>query len=177
VIDRARWDAALGTLPPDRMTEYVETLGRSMETARELADFCAPVFAGEDVDDIPDFYKLSNVLEEMRDYFAAQIGGEDGVGETASGELGGASESTGAPGVTQGAVATRAEALRALSEVGSFFRRTEPHSPISYLIARAVKWGNMPLDQLYLDVVRNDEVLDHLWETLGLERPDDTEED
>jgi hypothetical protein len=35
----------------------------------------------------------------------------------------------------------------------------------------------MPLDQLFKDVVRNDDVLEHIWETLGLETGGDNEGD
>jgi hypothetical protein len=39
---------------------------------------------------------------------------------------------------------SRADALRRLAAVAAYFRRTEPHSPVSYLVQRAVRWGEMP---------------------------------
>src|SRR5690606_36125447 len=44
-----------------------------------------------------------------------------------------------------GPIRTRQQALAQLREVADFFRRTEPHSPVAYLAARAAKWGEMPL--------------------------------
>lgn len=67
-----------------------------------------------------------------------------------------------------GTVAGRADALRKLSEIAAYFQRTEPHSPVAYLVQRAVKWGNMPLDSWLQDVIKDENVLGHLRETLGV---------
>lgn len=66
-----------------------------------------------------------------------------------------------------GTINNRREALKELEKIASFFRQTEPHSPVSYLINRAVKWGNMPLDGWLQDVVKDGTVLGQLRETLG----------
>lgn len=73
----------------------------------------------------------------------------------------------GGRGIATGAVRDRREALSRLSEVAAFFQRTEPHSPVAYLIQRAVKWGNMPLDSWLSEVVKDENVLSHIRETLG----------
>jgi type VI secretion system protein ImpA len=67
-----------------------------------------------------------------------------------------------------GSVRTRQEALRRLAEVAEYFRRAEPHSPVSYLVQRAIKWGNMPLEAWLEDVVKDSTVLGQLRETLGV---------
>lgn len=63
---------------------------------------------------------------------------------------------------------SRAEALRHLSEIAAFFARTEPHSPVAYLIQRAVEWADMPLHEWLHEVIKEETVLDHLRETLGI---------
>ncbi len=68
----------------------------------------------------------------------------------------------------EGAPATRAEALKRLASVAAYFRRAEPHSPVSYLVQRAVQWGNMSLEQWLKDVINSDEELTRVKETLGL---------
>jgi type VI secretion system protein ImpA len=94
-------------------------------------------------------------------------GGENGEGAGVEGEAGGdGAGGSGAGGSTR----SRQDALRKLAEVAEFFRRTEPHSPVSYLVQRAIRWGQMPLDEWLVDVVKNDGVLDHLRETLGLQQ-------
>jgi type VI secretion system protein ImpA len=69
----------------------------------------------------------------------------------------------------KGAINSRQDALRRLTEVSEFFRKTEPHSPVSYLVSRAVKWGNMPLEAWLQDVIKDDNVIHQLRQTLGFE--------
>ena len=69
---------------------------------------------------------------------------------------------------TGGAIQSRAEALKRLGQLAEFFRKSEPHSPVSYLVQRAVKWGNMPLDSWLQEVVKDQSVLYQLRETLGV---------
>lgn len=76
--------------------------------------------------------------------------------------------SSGSTGIGSGPIKGRPEALRRLEEVAAFFQKTEPHSPVSYLVQRAVKWGNMPLESWLQEVIKDDNVLGQLRETLGL---------
>lgn len=78
---------------------------------------------------------------------------------------------------TGGAIQNRAEALKRLGQLADFFRKSEPHSPVSYLVQRAVKWGNMPLDSWLQEVVKDQNVLYQLRETLGVNvgEPEQTE--
>jgi type VI secretion system protein ImpA len=88
--------------------------------------------------------------------------------EYANGESaeGGSAGSGGGGG--RGAIEGRAEALRRLGEIAAFFQKTEPHSPVSYLVQRAVKWGSMPLETWLQEVVKDTNVLGNIRETLGL---------
>ncbi|MCY7374366.1 MAG: type VI secretion system protein TssA [Pyrinomonadaceae bacterium] len=69
--------------------------------------------------------------------------------------------------VAAGAIQNRKDALKRLAELAEFFRKTEPHSPLSYLIQRAVKWGEMPLESWLQDVIKDEAVLFQLRQTLG----------
>ncbi len=62
----------------------------------------------------------------------------------------------------------RSDALNRLAAVADFFRQTEPHSPVSYLVQRAVQWGEMPLEDWLRDVIGDAAVLARVRETLGL---------
>jgi type VI secretion system protein ImpA len=62
----------------------------------------------------------------------------------------------------------RADALRRLEAVAAFFKRTEPHSPVSYLVQRAARWGRMPLEEWLQEVIKSEDVLGQLRETLGI---------
>jgi type VI secretion system protein ImpA len=87
-----------------------------------------------------------------------------------------ADASEGAPGTTAAAEAggtlraarTRDEAYRQLAEAASLLQRLEPHSPIPYLILRAVELGALPFPQLMSQLIRNTDVLSELKRELGI---------
>ncbi len=76
-----------------------------------------------------------------------------------------------------GAIQSRQEALKRLGQLADFFLKSEPHSPVSYLVQRAVKWGNMPLDSWLEDVIKDANVLSQLRETLGVAQTESPEGD
>ena len=66
-------------------------------------------------------------------------------------------------------VRTRAEAYQLLTEIADFLVHTEPHSPVPYLVSRAVVWGSMPLQELLADLVRNSGELTEIYRLLDLQ--------
>jgi type VI secretion system protein ImpA len=52
--------------------------------------------------------------------------------------------------------------------VADFLRRTEPHSPVSALLERAVRWGNMSFEDLFRDVVQSHDARGEVGKILGL---------
>ena len=108
---------------------------------------------------------VGNIVKEKRisepypDELAQSIsseseGDEDGAGYNTTG--------------TNGSIRARQDAFRRLSEVADYFRVTEPHSPVAYLVERAIKWGQMPLESWLEDVIKDGGVLGQLRETLGI---------
>ncbi|MBX2809314.1 MAG: type VI secretion system protein TssA [Cellvibrionaceae bacterium] len=60
------------------------------------------------------------------------------------------------PDNISGPIADRDNALKHLREVADFFRRTEPHSPISYSIEQAIRWSGLPLTELIRELIPDD---------------------
>lgn len=69
-----------------------------------------------------------------------------------------------------GRITTRAQALEQLRAVSTFFRTTEPHSPVAYLADKAARWSEMPLHEWLRTVVKDGGSLAHLEELLGIEK-------
>jgi type VI secretion system protein ImpA len=67
-----------------------------------------------------------------------------------------------------GPISSRDEALSRLREVADFFRRTEPHSPVPFLIQRAINWSRMSFDQLILELVKDENSRLAINSTLGI---------
>ncbi len=70
-------------------------------------------------------------------------------------------------GGAPGAIQNRQDALKRLSDLADYFKKNEPQSPVSYLVQRAVKWGNMPLEAWLQDVIKDDTMILNLRQTLG----------
>jgi type VI secretion system protein ImpA len=109
--------------------------------------------------------QVKKLLEEKRleepdeeEITAAESG--DGAGEGGAVAAGGVASAT-------GAIQNRKDALRRLADIADFFQKTEPHSPVAYLVQRAVKWGHMPLESWLQDVIKDETILYQLRQTLG----------
>ena len=63
---------------------------------------------------------------------------------------------------------SRPDALQRLEAVAAYFRRTEPHSPVAYLVERAVRWAGMPLEEWLREVVKSEDTLGYVKEHLGI---------
>ncbi len=115
--------------------------------------------------------QVKRILDEKRqeepDDTAAEI-------ETATSENGDGAAATGVRvNTVAGAIQNRADALKRLADIADFFQKTEPHSPVSYLVTRAVKWGHMPLESWLQDVIKDESVLYNLRQTLGFNTGED----
>jgi len=105
--------------------------------------------------DAPPTSKMTTVLEQClgavnhlaKDKFpvvteATENGGECDDGSAITTDVGGS-----------GSITSREAAFKQLHMISAFFLKTEPHSPISYVLAKAVKWGNMPLNDLIGELI------------------------
>src|SRR5213076_2466023 len=77
----------------------------------------------------------------------ADSGGADG----ADGQSEGSGDGS---GTKRGGQSSRQEVYRQLAEAAERLRQLEPHSPIPYLIQRAVQLGSMSFPQLIRQLVR-----------------------
>ncbi|NHN67832.1 type VI secretion system protein ImpA [Pseudomonas sp. NFACC32-1] len=64
--------------------------------------------------------------------------------------------------------ASREEAYRQLLVIAAYLARTEPHSPVPYLIRRGVEWGNKPLSELLGELISADAESRRVWTLLGV---------
>ena len=97
---------------------------------------------------------------------ADEAASETETGETETGAAVGGAKTAGVA-TAAGAIQNRQDAIKRLADLAEFFRKTEPHSPVSYLVTRAVKWGEMPLEMWLQDVIKDEAVLFQLRQTLG----------
>ena len=154
-----------------------------VQAARDAFTRFSAVSDGKLGRDAPNLVQIDEALKKIQQVYskvatAKGIGGVAVVAE--EGSAAPVSSGGGAVGVAAGAgasvaldlgggsLASKEAALRALGEIAGFFRRTEPHSPVAYLLERAVLWANMPLEQFLAELIRDEGTLSSIRERVGL---------
>jgi type VI secretion system protein ImpA len=154
---------------------YLIGVGRqtaqAIEAWRELDQTLDRHFGSE----APSIRKVGVLLDRMYEVIG-RLGGiptealEDAAlpaAETAT--SGGASAS--ATAASGAGAMTRESALRDLDKIAEYFRRTEPHSPLSYTLEEAVRRGNMTLIELLAEVLPDSDARNSMMQRLGM-RPE-----
>lgn len=161
------------TLTPDRFYQGLrQDLGHAEERRRALADLLAELVA----EDPPSFWQTQQVLDSLRgfaDNVLAQRAVEAGGDPAAdAADAAGAAGTGGDLGLSDlgddEPIRNRAAAYRQLSLAADYLMRTEPHSPAPYLVKRAVSWGNMPLAELFKELMQGGADLKTIYTLLGI---------
>ncbi len=146
-----------------------EAIATFREISRMLDENCG-------INDSPPSSNIINILEDCLgtiNYIGKhKMPIEDLEEHTEAGDINDASIENPATQTT-GPVKSRAEAFKKLTEISAFFRKTEPHSPISYILERAVKWGDMSLNDLIKELIPDSSARDTYGSLTGIKTEDD----
>lgn len=131
------------------------------------------------IEDAPSIRSIINILEEclgaVKHLGRFKIPAEEDLvvaeDETMTAEgtessEGGASAAAPKP---KGPIATREDAFKQIQEVAAYFRKNEPHSPVSYMLEKAIKWGNMPLGDLIGELISDQPARERYTELTGVD--------
>ncbi|MFA7431837.1 MAG: type VI secretion system protein TssA [Rhodospirillaceae bacterium] len=124
--------------------------------------------------DAPGLTKLRNALAEAVHFAARELQHRgDPVDAPVSAELPAPEPPINAPvnvvtTAAAGAISSREQAYRQLADAAHYLMETEPHSPVPYLVLRAVRWRDMKLGELLVELVRGDSELRALYDLLGM---------
>lgn len=144
------FDAAVRATGDAYYEKLSANLGGAMESVQALETLCDEKFGR----DAPNFSNLRTALEELQDFVkeyhkpaeaAAQESAESPVEEVAEETTGPAA--SGAPAAKKRAVtaepADRDDATQRLVLVAHFLRHENARNPVSYLLLRALRWGEL----------------------------------
>ena len=70
----------------------------------------------------------------------------------------------------QSHIQNREQALVVLNQISQYFKENEPHSPVSYMLEKTIKWSQMPLHEWLNQVIKNDNPLENIQELLGVKQ-------
>lgn len=69
----------------------------------------------------------------------------------------------------------REQAMRVLQEIADYFQANEPHSPVSYMLQKTIKWSQMPLHEWLAQVIKNENPLESVQDLLGVQNNNSNE--
>ena len=170
-VSMEKFTAAIGATAPETLQETLADIEEALSEWNALSDAIASRANGY----APPASAVREALEAAsaalrfaaRDQLAAAE--PEPVAQEAGGE---AEAAAGVPraaarGVS-GEITSREEALKVLTQVAKFLRRTEPHSPISYAIEQCVRWGTMSLPELLRELLADEGARDSLFQRVGI---------
>jgi type VI secretion system protein ImpA len=147
---------------------YYQELNANLETAKET--YQSFVQALDSVtEELPQpTSNIKNAIEECHD--ALNHLAKDKLVEDIPEEAGEKEETS--QGVQQQtadkAIQDRQQALKKLEEIAMFFRKTEPHSPVSYMINQTVQWSQLPLPELLQKLIPDSDARENYFKLSGI---------
>jgi type VI secretion system protein ImpA len=167
--------------------ETMESGPAFFRTLLEDLQQCREVFDGlsrrlDELCGIQDAPPSSNIKNELSDCLKALQYVGKGAFETPEEESEAASDNAAeTPGqadaaavkLSSGYPKNREQAFKILLQLAEFFRRTEPHSPLSYTIEQVVRWGRMPLPDLLEEIIAEESARKNLFRLAGIRKSDE----
>ena len=77
-------------------------------------------------------------------------------------------------GQSVGVIENRDDAFQELLNIAQFFRKTEPHTPISYALEQIVRWGRLPLPELLRELIGDENSVNQMFKLCGIPAQRDT---
>jgi type VI secretion system protein ImpA len=164
-LERIQQSAALTPAP------WLSQVARDARGALAALQELHEVLAGRCGRQAPALSKLRDTLESIRGLLSTALQGRmpapeaSAPSETPRDEVDGAPYA-GEPG--RFPVRSRAEAYQLLAQAAEYLARTEPHSPVPYLVRRAITWGGLGLEDLLPELVRDGDQVSQIYQLLQL---------
>jgi type VI secretion system protein ImpA len=125
--------------------------------------------------DAPSTMDITKVVTEIRDsvatFSAELVARARAAAELQSGGASTAGAGSGGTGPTGGPLRGRDEALRALQQVAEYFRKNEPHSPISTSLDEMVRRAKLPFAELLAELLPDTSAWRSVLTSAGIKPP------
>ncbi len=142
---------------------YYVTLISDLEECLEAFSKLCALFDEKCGQDAPSSSNIRNTIGAVldtvkfvsRDKIAAEAPDEAVEGEMDGADGNGAAAPAAGAVQVSAQIASREDAFRQLAKVADFFRKTEPHSPISYTLDDVVRRGRLSLPELLAELIQD----------------------
>jgi type VI secretion system protein ImpA len=168
-LEGDKFEKAVAGTPLTHCVALLESITQSADEFDQLDRVLSERYGA----DVPSLRLVKEAISECRSLMESIVKKKGGAVERAMPDPVNTEATMGSPAVrphlsTGVEPRDRSDALFRLAAIAEFFRRTEPHSPVSYLVQRAARWGEMPLAEWLQEVIKNQDVLGDVRETLGM---------
>lgn len=182
-ITMEQFQQSVAETPASHFLEVAQTLDESIEALAAMSAAFDTAAGAE----APSTSGLRDMLQEVRSavrHFAAdklataEALADDGAEETAEGEVAEGGAAAGGSGDGTAVVrkingyASREEALAELTRISGYFRKTEPHSPLSYTLEDAVRRARMTLPELLIELAEDPAHIQRILMAAGIKPQD-----
>lgn len=182
----SEWHADAGTVTLDQIkASQKATKPKFFIDLVDDITACETEFAGlakalDDVcgNDSPPTSTIRRTLETVA-AIARELGADALAAAQATGAAGAAAPSQGdgaakgGQGLASGPIGTREDAFATLARVAEYFRRSEPHSPISYTLDELVRRGRMSLPDLLNELITDSAQRRSFYVVAGMRPPEE----
>jgi len=161
------WQARIRAVDPAHLRALLGSIEECQAALGELRVIAEKRFADGSS---PNLIPLADVLSDIHEHVSKQLPAPVEEGAVANADAATSADAAAAPASARpgGPPASRDDALRRLDQVAEYFRTHEPHSPVAHLVARAARWGRMPLEEVLKEVISDQGALAKIWDTLGV---------
>jgi type VI secretion system protein ImpA len=152
---------------------YYQTLLADMDACLTEIDSLSVTLDERLGDQSPNWSELRKSIGEIRVFVHGVLKRRGGLVDPApvsqeEGTVNAAAAGGPAEDPHSGPIRSRAHAIERLEEVANYFRETEPHSPVAYLVRRAARWAGMPFEEVLGELIKDDKLVKQISETLGI---------
>ena len=173
MVPQTKFLASLSVTPSARLVKLNEELDEFQDAVAELGavldERCGP--------EAPSLAPLRDLGESVRTFIARTLHERVQNGEVIMETPAAAPAASAVPAdpamviaTATGPVTSRADAYARLREASDYLLRTEPHSPVPYLVRRAISWGDMSLSELLEELLHRNADLPTIYALLGIRK-------
>lgn len=171
-VSLEQFDKAVAVSPP---AFYANLAGDIAAASNEFELLMAAFEAKCGPDKAPPASNIRDALRACKQRIDSIAGQKLGPAAVA-GMAGGADMADGAHAgggaVRSGPIQTREQAFDTLLQVARFFREAEPHSILPWQLEECVRWGRMPLPDLFRDLINDSSALEAVYKRIGIPQPE-----
>lgn len=178
--ERLQFEKMIISTDPEQFSERLENIARSSNALRQLKSCmdekignAAPAltYLGAAIADCERLASLVQSRILVVSEGPTETGTEGSTVDSETGSITATQEV--AHQHNQNILNSRDAAYRQLKQAAEFLQKTEPHSPIPYLVYRAVSLGQLPFPDLVQQLVREEGILNELRREFGIKQQPD----